>query len=203
MGARDGAFGMEPVGLLGGREFTGAFRQIPIASAYDTNIFTGDNVHLVTGGTIERLTIETAGIPVGIFMGCSYTDATMGFIQRAYWPADQVATDAYAYVCDDPWALFKIQADATLTATAIGLNARMINGAGSTATGRSANELDTGNAPAATGTFPLRIIDFWDRDEIGSDFPIMLVKWNMQATTVTSSGSGHQHLVAIAHDVSN
>jgi len=202
MGARDGAFGMEPVGLLGGREFTGAFRQYPIASAYNTNIFTGDNVHLVTNGVIERLSITTAAIPVGIFMGVSYTDATLGFVQRAHWPANQVATDAYAYVCDDPWAVFKIQADATVAATAIGLNARMINGTGSTTTGKSANELDAGNI-AANELYPLRVIDWWDRDEIGSLFPIMLVMWNAQALTVTSSGSGHQHLVALAHDVSN
>ncbi len=200
MGTRDGAFGMEPVGLLGGREFTGAFRQLPIATTYNTNIFTGDVVGLVTNGVIERLSVTTAAIPIGIFMGCSYTDATLGFVQRSYWPANQAATDAYAYVCDDPWAVFKIQADATVAATAIGLNARMINGSGSTATGRSANELDAGNI-ATTNTFPLRVVDFWDRDEIGSDFPIMLVKWN-QGDTVIASASGHQYFAALGHDVS-
>ncbi len=198
MGARDGAFGMEPVGLLGGRVFAGAFRQLPIASAYNTNIFKGDVVRLVTGGTIERLGVTAAGMPVGIFMGVSYTDATLGFVQRNYWPANQVATDAYAYVCDDPWAVFKIQSDETLSATAIGLNFSMINGTGSTATGMSANEID-GSTENTTNTFPLRVIDFLDRDEIDSDFPIMLVTWNHGLAAIASS-SGHQYLMALGHD---
>jgi len=195
MGARDGAFGMEPVGIVGGRVYAGAFRQLPIASAYATNIFKGDVVALVSGGTIERISVTTTAIPVGIFMGVSYTDATMGFIQSNYWPASTVATDAYAYVCDDPWALFKIQADATVAATAIGLNASMINGTGSTVTGRSANELQASSV-ATTNTLPLRIIDFWDRDEIGSDFPLMLVKWN-QGDTIIASSSHHQYYSAL------
>ncbi len=198
----DAPFGMEPVSLLGGRVYSGSFRQYPIASAYATNIFKGDNVHLVTGGTIERLTITGAGIPVGIFMGVSYTDATMGFLQRSYWPASQVATDAYAYVCDDPWALFKIQSDETLSATAVGLNFGMINTVGSTTTGVSLNELD-GSSENVSGLLPLRCIDFWDRDERDKLFPIMLVMWNHQDHTVTGSGSGHQHLVSIGHDVTN
>ncbi len=202
MGARDGAFGLEPVGLIGGRPFTGAFRQMRIASAYNTNIFTGDVVNLVANGVIQRLGLTVAGMPTGVFMGCSYTDATLGFVQRAYWPANQVATDAYAYVCDDPEAVFKIQADATMANTDVGLNAAIVNGSGSTATGKSAVELDSGtsNAPAVTATFPLRIIDFWDRDEIDSDFPIMLVKWN-NGSAPTASASGHQYNQALAYDV--
>jgi len=196
---------MEPIGLLGGRVFAGAFRHMRIVSAYNTNIFKGDNVHLVANGVIQRLTITAAGIPVGIFMGCSYTDATLGFVQRAHWPANQVATDAVAYVCDDPWALFKIQADATMANTDIGLNAAMINTVGSTATGVSKNELDAGGgtAPGTSSLLPLRIIDFLDPGEIDSDFPIMVVKWNSQAQTVTGNSSGHQHLVSTALDVTN
>ena len=200
MGTIDGAFGMEPVSLLGGRVYAGSFRQLPIADGYATNVFKGDVVALVTGGTIERISVTTAGMPVGIFMGVSYTDATMGFIQRDYWPASTVSADAYAYVCDDPWALFKIQADATLAATAVGTNAAMINGTGSTSTGRSANELQASSV-AVTNTLPLRIVDFWDRDEIGSDFPIMLVKWN-QGDTIIASSTHHQYYSALGTDTS-
>ena len=195
MGARDGPFGMEPVGLLGGRVFAGAFRQMSIASAYSTNIFKGDVVARVNGGTIERIAVTTAAIPIGIFMGVSYTDATLGFVQRAYWPASQVASDAKAYVCDDPWAVFKIQANATLAATAVGTNAKMINTVGSTSIGVSKNELDASSV-GTDNKFPLRIIDFLDEDEIGSDFPIMLVKWN-QGDTAIASSSHHQYYTAL------
>lgn len=202
MGARDGAFGFEPVGLLGGRVFAGAFRQMKIASAYNTNIFTGDVVHLVANGVIQRLTMEAAAMPIGIFMGVSYTDATLGFVQRSYWPAGQVAADAYGYICDDPDAVFKIQADATMAQTDVGLNAAVVNGSGSTATGKSGLELDAGGgtAPAVTATLPLRIVDFLERDEIDSLFPIMLVKWN-NGSAPTASASGHQYNQALALDV--
>ena len=130
MGARDGAFGLIPVGVESGTPFVGHTRQMAIASTYNTNIFYGDVVALVGAGTIERQTADAAMIMCGVFLGCSYTDATLGFVQRQYWPANQVATDAMAYVADDPNTLFKIQADATLGRGAIGANGELTSDAG-------------------------------------------------------------------------
>ena len=53
-------YGLVPIGLVGGRDFVGAIRQIPIASAYGTAMFNGDIVKLVTGGTIEKDTGTSA-----------------------------------------------------------------------------------------------------------------------------------------------
>lgn len=200
MGAINSAFGMEPVNLIGGQPYAGSFRQLPIASTYGTNIFHGDIVALVAGGTIERQAVTSSVIPVGVFMGCSYTDATMGFIQRNYWPASTIATDAYGYICDDPDALFKVQADATLGVNAVGMNAAMINGTGSTATGRSANELQASSI-ASTNTLPLRIVDFWDRDEIDTAFPVMIVKFN-EGDTIIASSTHHQYRSALGNAAS-
>ena len=36
----DAPYGLKTVGLVGGRPYTGATRQIPIASGYGTGIFT-------------------------------------------------------------------------------------------------------------------------------------------------------------------
>lgn len=171
-------FGLRAVKLLGDRPFNHGLRQIKIASGYASNIFHGDVVTLVPGGTIEKDTGTTTATPVGVFMGCSYTDPVLGYLNHSqYWPSGTVASDAYAYVCDDPDALFLIQADATLGQNAIGMNAAIVQGAGSTATGKSAVSLNAGSI-AATGTLPLRIVDFWDRDEIDTSFPLVLVKWN-------------------------
>ena len=47
---------------------------------------------------------------VRICMGCSYTDPTTKqktFSQ--FWPASNAATDAMAYVLDDPFGVFQMQ----------------------------------------------------------------------------------------------
>jgi hypothetical protein len=139
-------------------------RHIPIATTYGTSIFYGDFVNLVSGGTVEKSSFTTAvqvGI-VGVFMGCAFTDPTSGqktFSQ--YWPASNAATDAVAYVADDPFLLFQMQADEAVTAANLGLNISAIMTAGTAAIGRSRNALD-GSSPATTNTLPLRIVEFVD-----------------------------------------
>jgi len=106
-------FGLRPIG----RHDTGSlevFRQYPIASAYGTNIAMGDIVHLVDGGTattIEKQAgVGTSAIDiVGIFLGCKYTDPnTKQVTFSQLWPASTVASDAMAYVVDNPDVEFVI-----------------------------------------------------------------------------------------------
>lgn len=194
MAATAGAYGLRPVSLLGGRVFAGSTRLIKIADAYDTNIFNGDVVDLTVGGTVEIETPDAAVNTIGVFMGCSYTDAALGFIQRQYWPASTVASDAMAYICDDPFAVFKIQANATLGQNAIGSNFALAAGAGgSTSTGNSSVVLNASSIHTAN-TLPIRVIDFWDPDEIDSAFPNMLVTWNTTAA--------HRYLTILGIDAS-
>ena len=157
--------GAEPQGTLSASgSFSGKIRHIPIATTYDTAVFTGDFVHVVSGGTVEKSSFTTAvqtGI-VGIFTGCAYTDPTTGqFTHSSQWPADNAATDAVAYVADDPFLEFRMQADEAVTAAKRGLNISHVMTAGSTAIGRSKNALDGGSA-ATTNTLPLRIVEFVD-----------------------------------------
>jgi hypothetical protein len=167
--------------VLGGRHYNGAFRQIPIASGYGTNLFTGDAVDLTVAGTVEAETADAAMNTIGVFMGCSYTDATLGYVQRQYWPANQVASDAVAYICDDPFALFKVQADGSLSQNSVGMNCALGAGSGgSTSTGNSSVVLDASEI-ATTNTLPVRIVDFYEDDEVGSDYPHMVVMWNTTA----------------------
>ena len=89
----DAPYGLLPVNLIGGQVFAGATRQIPIASGSATAIFFGDVVKLGSDGTLSKDTGTDAATPVGVFMGCSYTDATFGKTFRQYYPGAVVASD--------------------------------------------------------------------------------------------------------------
>jgi hypothetical protein len=178
-------YGMRPVSLIGGQPFAGSTRQIKIASGYAANIFFGDVVKLVAAGVVEKDTGTTAATPVGIFMGCSYTDPNLNYkLFSQYWPTGTVASDAVAYVCDDPDVVFQIQSDEAVAQTALGANAAIVQTAGSTSVGNSKNALD-GSSVAATSTLPLRIIGFVDgpTSTVGDTYTDVLVKWN----------AGHQY----------
>jgi len=111
-----GPTGFLPVNLLGGRVYSGATRSIPIASGYAQNIGFGDLVSLDANGQIVR--VDTVGNeaktsfalkPIGIFVGCSYTDPTLKYkLFDQNWTSGTVASDAVAVVVDDPDAVFQI-----------------------------------------------------------------------------------------------
>jgi hypothetical protein len=174
--------GAEPVGTLSASgSFTGKVRHIKIASAYNTAIFYGDFVKLVAAGTAEKAAVTTAAVAgtVGVFVGCSYTDPTTKqptFSQ--YWPADTAASDAVAYVADDPKLVFQMQGDGSIAQTGLGNNVQAISTAGSTDIGRSKNALDASSI-ATTNTFPLRIVDFVDgpNSAVGDSFTDCIVTW--------------------------
>lgn len=110
-----------------------------IASGYAANIFTGDVVELVTGGTIE---IAEGANPdnLGVFAGCRYVNAQGEQVFSPYWPSGTVATQIEAFVYDDPNQIFIGQVD-TAALTAVGLLVDWDDGAGSAVTGQSGREL--------------------------------------------------------------
>ena len=153
--------GAEPVNTLSASgSYSGKVRHMKIANDYGTAIFYGDFVKPVAAGGVE-LDAGTATLtPIGIFVGCSYTDPTSNQLTFSqYYPASTAADDISAYVVDDPDLVFKIQADATLAQTTMFLNAGAVQTAGSTDFGRSKNALDASTA-ATTATLPLRIVEF-------------------------------------------
>ena len=157
--------GAEPTDTLSASgSFTGKVRHIKIASAYDTAIFYGDFVKVVSSGTIERSAVTTAVVAgtLGIFVGCSYTDpSTSQLTFNQQFPADTSASDIMAYVVDDPKLIFRMQGDEAIAQTGLGNNVSAVNTAGSTSIGRSKNALDGGSV-ATTNTLPLRILEFVD-----------------------------------------
>lgn len=112
----DGPYGLIPVNLIGGQPFAGSTRMIPIASAYATSMYFGDPVKFTSDGTLitsglayNSAAAETGGT-LGIFLGCEYSQASgplYGKLRAQKWPGGTVASDAVAYVCDDPDAIFK------------------------------------------------------------------------------------------------
>lgn len=153
-------YGARPIGTTSASgSFTGKVRHYQIASAYGTSIFFGDFVKLVTAGTVEKDTGTTACTPIGIFMGVTYTDPNTN--QKTFsqmWTASVVATDAYAYVIDDPDVLFEMQCDGSAAQATLGSNCAVALTAGSTSIGTSKNVVDISTS-ATTATLPVRIVD--------------------------------------------
>ena len=182
-------YGLRPINLIGGQVFAGSTRLLPITSAYNTNIFFGDIVAIdATNGTIVKVTKTgtdgtTNALPagvVGVFLGCTYTDPNLKYkLNSQYWPAGVVASDAQAYICDDPDTLFQIQASGTVAQTSLGANFALVQTAGSTTTGDSKVALLYSSG--GTDTFlPLRLVDFVNGpfSTVGDAFTDCIVKFN-------------------------
>ncbi len=162
----NGPYGFLPINLIGGQVFAGSTRNMEIASGYATNIFYGDFVKRVVGGTIEKDTGTTANTPAGVFLGCFYTAANGTPTRSQYYPASQTivaGTEIYAIIADDPDTLFKVAVCssgvvvASVTQNALGTNMSVLATAGSTTTGNSSYSV-LSTSPAVTSTFPIRVI---------------------------------------------
>lgn len=175
-------YGFAPTGITGGQVFSGSTRYIKIATNYATAIYKGDPVKMAAGCAAVD-TGTTTLLPVGIFLGCTYTDANLGRVFRNFWTASTVASDAYAIVADDPSLTFMIQCDnsgSALAQTAIGMNLALATYvAGSTTQGASAVRAARSTI-ATTNTLPLRVIDFSQLpgDAFTDTYPNVIVRWN-------------------------
>jgi hypothetical protein len=190
----DGAYGLLPINLIGGQVFAGSTRMIPIAANSATAIFYGDIVRLNANGDLDKDTGTSAATPVGVFLGCAFTDSVYGETFRQFYPGALTATDIMAYVLDDPDALFKVavvsgtvsafpQSNATaisfVNRTSVGNNAVLVQSAGNTTNGNS--RVSISSTTATTATFPVRIIDVVPDTAIAGNpgsFTEVIVKWN-------------------------
>jgi len=193
-------YGLRPVNLIGGQPYAGSTRMMKIANAYAANIFYGQAVASNGNGFIQADTSTTAldatGV-LGVFVGCTYTDPGLKYkVFKQYWPTGTVATDAEAYVVDDPDVVMQVQADEAVAQTALGANIALVTSAGSTTTGNSTTAAD-GSSVAATATLPLRIVGFVDGPDsaVGDAFTDILVKWNMPSVNSTNVVvGGHSYM---------
>lgn len=149
---------------VGGEIRQGRYR---VNDATDTGLFKGDLVSIEDGGNIDASAVDAGVIVVGVFAGAEATKSG-----KRVWlntiPADPITagySDIWAYVWDDPYTVFGIQADtgtALAEATSLYETANHVAGAGSATTGISAHELDASDV--GTGG-QLKIIGKIDRPD--------------------------------------
>jgi hypothetical protein len=180
-------YGLKPINLIGGQVFSGATRQMEIASGYATSIFYGDLVKRISDGTIQKDTGTTTATPCGIFLGVSFTNASTGQVQQQqFYPASvsvKSGTKIFAVIADDPDTLFQVAVVSGTTVisgvgiTAIGNNATLVQNAGVVASGNS--QVAILDSTATTNTLPIRIIDVVrDTATAADNFPEVIVKIN-------------------------
>ena len=152
MANNDGAFGLRPVRHLTGGEIR--TNEYAIAASA-TAMYTGSIVIATAAGGCAIGAANSTDI-LGVFTGCFYTDPTSSKpTWSRYWP-NNAASDAVAFVCDDPDVVYEVQTDGTVTDAAINANADTAGTSGSTTTGVSTTELSS--TITGSGTAQLRII---------------------------------------------
>ena len=152
--------------MIGGAPYSGGQSRYRIAANYGTAIFQGDMVAQVTGGGVE-VHADGGTVPiVGVFNGCRYTDPTTGEqVFSNYYPASTNADDIFAYVIDDPFVVYEVQADAAFpVADLLGNFDIVYTSAGSTKTGISGAELKVTDGGTAT-TLSIKAIDISEDPE--------------------------------------
>ena len=206
----DSPRGFKPVRHRNGAPYNGACEPMSIAAGYNSGgMFVGDLVVKVAGGS-NTAKVSAPGVgsfPPGTLPDiqlAAVTDATfasgviVGFaanpsnLEQRHNPT---STARIALVCTDPDVVYEVQADGDLTETMIGLNGTFISThSGSTVTGYSGMELDTGttNAPAADASLMLRIVGMVNREDNDtvSANQKALVVINMHSDLSTGDGDG-------------
>lgn len=178
------ARGFMPAMHRNGAHWNGAYRVYYVPSTYNTALYIGDPVIIVTAST------ETLGIPiVGIATagGGAYAIGSVVGVMTGGNPAVPVlqssnvyhpaSTAGYVAVADDPDLLFEAQEDGLGGAMGIGCvgrNVDMIAGTGSTTSGYSGWMLDSSTLQT-TATLQMRIVYPVIRED--NDPTLTLAKW--------------------------
>ena len=189
-------YGFVPVNLLGGQSYAGALRQYPIATAEGTAIYFGDIVLLnAAGGVSKHTATDACTLAVGVFQGCTYTQAATG--QKIFTnvlPALTAASDIMAYVADDPDQAFKVAVCAAggvtisyLAQTDRGQNlclAAVV--AGSTVNGVSRSAVSA--TSHTTTTVPFKLVEFVSETmSSATNYAEVIVQWNQNVHYARSS----------------
>jgi len=179
-------YGLKPVNRIDGMPYAGAIRQIPVAASFATAIFNGDTVQIDSTGYLVLSTTTNSGAIVGVVVGGQYVNSSGQTVQGQYIPASiSTSTNyAYAYVVDDPMALFKVAVVSSGTTmssagrTVVGANLALVLNAGNTTTGDSAYAV-TLTGSGTTATIPIRVIDVVPETATAADtYTELLVKIN-------------------------
>ena len=198
----DAPFGLRPHNNLGQTPNSNGMTpykvQIPGVAGSSSSIFQGDMVIPLTNGLVDVSAADGGSVAIlGVMAGCEYSalDGTPTFSPN--YPATaslKSSTEATVFVYDNPFQVYEISCDATLTnlATATALIHSNAEGAGfgseNGSTGISIGELSVASAGATTATDNFRIVGF--KDVEGIDYAaagvVALVKLNLPFHTATT-----------------
>lgn len=197
----DSPKGLVPTKHKSGAPYNNSFNYYYIPDTEASALFIGDPV-IITGtanttsvggfqaGTLPEVTKASFGATnriSGVIVGFQADVDTN--LSRIFNPA---TTERVVFVADDPDLSFEVQDDgsASLDATAIGANANLVDGTGSTVTGLSGVELDA-TTPAADATFQLKIERLIPREdnELGTNSKLeVTINLHTKSTGVGSAG---------------
>lgn len=165
----DAQCGGKPVRYLNGAPWNGQATRYLIPSTNGTNLFIGDPVTLAGDAGAAGLLVNgipCAGMPTAIILTAG-SGPFLGFIVgfepnpnalgTIYGP---LSTNRVALVADDPNLICEVQevsGGTALTSAEVGLNANLVAGTGSTATGFSGWELNN-SGEAATVSLDVKIL---------------------------------------------
>jgi hypothetical protein len=181
-------YGLRPVkgGPFNAGYTTGGFSEYRIdVSAVTYNCYTGDFMTLTSTGEVTRNNTSTGATPIaatptiGVAVGYRYVDPNGTPVWSNKYIGSTSNTDAYAFIVDNPEAVFLVQADAAVTYAAIGARAQVTDFGSADASDTSGNSgiVLSATSIATTGTFALQIIGVPEdgENEISST-PNVLVK---------------------------
>lgn len=185
-------YGFKPINRLDGMAYAGAIRQFPVTQA--GAMYNGDLIELDVGGIVGTASSLTGGAKIGVFVGCQYVNTQGQTVQSNFYPGSAAATDAVAYVVDDPYAVFKVAVTDSagdisfVTQAAVGTNVTALAGTPNTLSGNSgASILDT--SPADTNTFPLRVVAGVPETQTDDGFTEVIVKINLHQYNTTTGNA--------------
>ena len=143
-----------------------------IAATAPSAYFEGDLCTLTNGLLVTDMGGASPGTVIGAFFGAEYTDNSSGDVKfvRSI-PNGTVAKAQYkAYVYDNPYCIFKIQADqdtAALTAAMVGNNLQIVaSPTGSAVTHKSGLVADSSTENTTQG-FPLQFLGSAEAPDAG------------------------------------
>jgi hypothetical protein len=148
----------------------------------------GDVVKQLGDGTVAVATAPGSAANIGVFVGCHYLQASLGYpIWSNYWPgAGAVAgTQVDAFIIDDPFVVYEVMAaTGPITAANVGENADVVITASTT--GFSKWALATPAVAAGSDVLPFKVVavgnagvNIQDGYDVTSANNIVEVAWNV------------------------
>ena len=181
--------GFTPARKWGSGSNSTGTNQYDIKSSCTPSIFTGDLVHVADGYVSLLPAFDGSKDTMGVFMGCEYVaDGEPKW--SGYWPSGTSATNARAYVVDDPFATFYVQADGAVSQGEImQWNFEVTNTGGNTFTKRSDMGIQAAGATqGVTATCRPLGLKKEPGNSISSAYPILeveLIHHQLRITTTT------------------